>query len=93
MTDRYTFWGGRHAERDYPEYLSIRRVLLDKGGYARRGQPAPEGRYFGVGLPLWSVQSDDLDVDFFMRMPSLVEARAEVRRLYPKAKLARGRRR
>lgn len=31
----------------------VRRVRLDRGGYA------PDGQYFGIGTPLWRVETDD----------------------------------
>lgn len=51
-------YGGRHAD-DFTGKISVKRERLDRGGYG------PDGRYWGVGAPLFRVF--DSESDGFLR--------------------------
>lgn len=75
-------WGGSH-EAGCTGRISVRGVRIDSGGYS------PSGEYFGRGAPVYEVTSDDCRVDFNLRAGSRECAVAEVREMYPAAKLPR----
>jgi hypothetical protein len=50
--------------------LYAQRVRIDRQGYD------PNGRYWGVGMPLYHVYSDDYDVDTHVRAYSALDAKA-----------------
>jgi len=79
---------GAHA---YSGYLAVCRVLLDTGGYVRKGQPLPHGMYFGAPNNLYNVASEDSDVEINVnvRAPNRNVALVKARELYPKAKFFR----
>lgn len=80
-------WGGTHdLPEDTTEWLSVRRVRLNFGGYTS------SGRYFGIGSPLYHVTDEEGDVDFWIRARSRGAALAIVRDIYPYARFAGGRR-
>lgn len=63
--------------------VSLRRVYLDRGGYDSNG------RYFGIGDPLYIYSSEDMEIRDWVRARSRAEARAAVLRLHPDAKVRR----
>lgn len=60
----------------------IRRVHLDRLGYATRGEPIARGRYFGLGAPLFTVTIDDGTESrtTFERAASYADLRADYKR-------------
>lgn len=68
----------KHTMRFY-----VAREPLDRQGYTK------QGRYFGVGRPLYRYYSDD--TDGYIRAADLADARDQVRRLYPEARFSDGR--
>lgn len=54
------------------------KVLLDRGGYVRRGQSLPRGMYFGVGSPLYYYAALDSERSGTVRADSRTEALAKV---------------
>ncbi len=78
---------GRHTYAGEPAFagrLYVRRVRLDSGGYD------PNGTYFGSGpgtLPLYWVASEDCEIDRMLRARDRAEAVAQVRALYPAARV------
>lgn len=61
----------------------VRRVRLNQGGYDRNGT------YFGTGAPLYWYADDSGDIDGVLRASCRESAVAEVRMLYPFAKIKR----
>ncbi len=79
---------GRHSyhARDQTAWqgkLYVSRVRLDTGGYDSNGT------YFGAGEPLYWVRSADYEIDYMLRAPDNVLARAMALREYPMATLTR----
>lgn len=64
---------------DNENVIYVRRVKLDRGGYAQ------DGRYFGTGEKVWSVDNGDRVT--YIRAPSWEDAKDEVRRLNPGVKV------
>lgn len=60
----------------------IRRVHLDRLGYATRGERIARGRYFGTGAPLFTVTIDDGETSrtTFERAASYADLRADYKR-------------
>jgi hypothetical protein len=54
----------------------IQRVRLNQGGYTDKGQ------YFGTGRPLYSFQSQDGNIDDFLRAEDREEAKQFIRKRY-----------
>lgn len=61
--------------------IAVLRVTLDRGGYDKRG------RYFGIGEPLWSFESDDGESHGHIRAKDKAAAKAEVKAKYPTARV------
>jgi hypothetical protein len=69
--------------RRLAETVSLRRVRLDSGGYDENG------RYFGIGEPLYIYTSLDMEIRSWVRARSRAEARAHVLAKHPHAKVRR----
>lgn len=95
-------WGGSHwpmmATRDFDGELTITRVPLNNQGYTKGRYP----RYFGTGALLFNVEGRGTavfegtyaqekveDIDFYVGAADRAAAKAEVRRMYPNAKIGR----
>lgn len=65
--------------------ITIRKVRLDSGGYAS----SLGGKYFGVGKPVYHVESEDGDLDCFIRAEDRKRAREIVLMRYAHAKIRR----
>lgn len=62
--------------------LSLVRVPLDRGGYTR------QGRYFGVGAPLYQYDDGD-ECDGYLRAADREAAKAKLRKQFPGVKFLR----
>lgn len=75
---------GRYFIEDVDRRISVTRIRLNAGGYTSRGE------YYGVGMPLFHVVSNDDEVNYQMRAADRSEALASVRHRYPDRPLMRG---
>lgn len=66
------------SDKDQPYQITIRRVVLDQGGYDIGGA------YWGTGMPLWRAFNDE-GLNYFFRAVSYAVAVAEVIAEYPHA--------
>ena len=69
--------------RRYDGFVSLRRVVLDAGGYDKGGA------YWGFGLPIWSALSACGTIDLFVRAPNREAAKAAVLETAPNARFYR----
>jgi len=72
-------YGSSSGDSETTATIRVRRVKLDRSGYA------PDGAYFGVGAPLYTAESDDGEVFFALRAPDFKLAKTKVRKQYPNA--------
>jgi len=81
-------YGGRHAD-DFTDKIDVKREKVDRYGYGT------DGRYWGIGAPLFRVfdpESDGGDVEFYVRGLDADAIRDMVSEAYPgAAKKTRGR--
>ncbi len=70
----------RRGPEDFDGKLTLRQVRLDSGGYDQNGT------YFGHGNPLYWYASDDGEIDGVLRAHDRDDAKAQVLKLYPRAK-------
>lgn len=63
--------------------LFYSKIRLNKGGYDSLGT------YFGVGVPLYWVHSEDCTIDFVIRASSRQQARRIILMRYPDANVRR----
>lgn len=73
----------RNHESVFDGLVSLRRVVLDAGGYDKGGA------YWGFGQPIWSALSACGTIDLFVRAPNREAAKAEVRETAPNARFYR----
>ena len=74
-------YGGRHSD-DFTGKINVKRERLDRQGYG------PDGRYWGLGAPLFRVfdpDSDGGDVEFYVRGWDADAIRKMVSEAYPGA--------
>lgn len=77
---RRNHWGGTHSP-GYAGKLTATRVRVSRDGYA------PNGKYFGRGEPVFEIESDGPEVDFFVRAADRENALREAHTCYPEAEL------
>ena len=68
---------------DYSGKICLRKVRLCSGGYDINGT------YFGTGSPLYWYADDDGEIDGMLRAVTREEARGQVLKIYPAAKIRR----
>lgn len=74
-------WGGKHAD-GYAGKIIVRRMRIDRQGYADNGQ------YFGVGAPVFEVMDDETGgglVQFSLRGGDVASVRKYLSEAYPGA--------
>lgn len=69
--------------KDYKGRLFLWHIRLDVGGYDKNGT------YFGSGKRLYWCANEEGTVDYMLRADDRANARVEVLRYYPKAKVRR----
>lgn len=69
--------------RRFDGFVSLRRVVLDAGGYDKGGA------FWGFGQPIWSALSACGTIDLFMRALDREAAKVEVREVAPNARFYR----
>lgn len=68
------------ADKSVGVKLYLRRSYLDSGGYDRNGT------YFGFGTPLYWYADAEGEIDAMLRAHSRTDAKAQIRKHYPKAR-------
>jgi len=74
---------GTILDPDEPGPYYLRRVPLDSQGYDRGGA------YWGLGAPIWHLQSQDGGFESFFRASSRASAKEKVRDEIPEARFFR----
>lgn len=70
--------------KEYDGKLTLRKMRLDFGGYDKNGT------YFGIGPPtLYWCANEDNTIDFMLRADDREEARDQVMKKYPNARVRR----
>jgi hypothetical protein len=72
--------GSAHSTEAQSPKLRMARVRLDNGGYDNGGA------YWGHGEPLYHVESENGEIDYFVRGYDRERAKREVRAKYPTAR-------
>lgn len=73
----------KEESKEYSGRLYLWHMRLDAGGYDKNGT------YFGIGERLYWCANEDHTVDFMLRAAAREDARAQVLKEYPKAKVRR----
>lgn len=73
-------WGGQVGDAGYAGKIHLERIKIRRDGYD------VNGRYYGVGAPVFDVMSDNGTIHTQVRAGDRDAAKAVVREMYPSAR-------